>query len=69
MKMNRLQEYEEYVIKWWSENYLALNATRIREIIFDSRKKKNVKDPVTINNTPVKVVKMYKYIGVNTQRI
>ena len=62
---NEYRNTIDYVSKWWSENYLALNATKTREMIFDHRKNQNVKDPVFINNTTVQVVDMYKYLGVN----
>lgn len=57
----------DYVSRWCSENYLALNASKTREMIFDPRKNQNMKNPIIINNTPVQVVDMYKYLGVNIQ--
>ena len=47
---------------------LALNATKTRKMTFDPVKNQNVKDPVLINTTPVKVLNMYKYLYQHPKR-
>jgi hypothetical protein len=43
-----------------------LNVTKTKEMSFDFRtsKHKNAKEPVTIDNKEVEIVKQYKYLGV-----
>ena len=52
-----------YVSSWYNENHLNLNAGKTKEMIFDFRKIQNDKAPVIINNTSVKQVPSYKYLG------
>ena len=56
-----------YVSEWCSNNYLNLNVSKTKEMILDMRKNKNVKTPVTINDSPVDIVPSYKYLGVTIQ--
>ena len=67
---NNEKEYKstiEYVSHWCSDNFLDLNASKTKEIVFDMRKNKNSKEPVIINNTSVALVQSYKYLGVTIQ--
>ena len=67
---NNEKEYKstiDYVSHWCSDNFLELNASKTKEIIFDMRKNKNSKEPVIINNTSVALVQSYKYLGVTIQ--
>ena len=64
------QEYRDtvsYVSSWCNENHLNLNARKTKEMIFDLRKIQNDKAPIIINNTSVKQVPSYKYLGVIIQ--
>ena len=64
------QEYRDtvsYVSSWCNENHLNLNAGKTKEMIFDFRKIQNNKAPIIINNTSVKQVPSYKYLGVIIQ--
>ena len=64
------QEYRDsvsYVSSWCNENHLNLNAGKTKELIFDFRKIQNDKAPIIINNTSVKQVPSYKYLGVIIQ--
>ena len=64
------QEYRDtvsYVSSWCNENHLNLNAGKTKEMIFDFRKIQNDKAPIIINNTSVKQVPSYKYLGVIIQ--
>jgi len=67
---NNEDEYRQtinYVTNWCTNNYLDLNASKTKEIIFDRRKNQNTKIPVTIDNTQVAIVPSYKYLGVIIQ--
>ena len=67
---NNEKEYKstiDYVSHWCSDNFLDLNASKTKEIVFDMRKNKNSKEPVIINNTSVALVQSYKYLGVTIQ--
>ena len=49
----------------WSEaNYLRLNASKTKEIIYDCRKRKGCNIPVFINNSYIEMVTSHKYLGV-----
>ena len=64
------QEYRDtvsYVSSWCNENHLNLNAGKTKELMFDFRKIQNDKAPIIINNTSVKQVPSYKYLGVIIQ--
>ena len=56
---NEYKNMIDYVSKWCSENYLALSATKTREMIFLPRKNQNVTDPVILKQYPCPV-DMYK---------
>ena len=56
-----------YVSEWCSENYLDLNVGKTKELVFDNRQKQNIKEPVNINNSVVKIETKYKYLGVTIQ--
>ena len=61
----------DYVCHWCSDNFLDLNASKTKEILFDMQKNKNSKEPVIINNsynTSVALVQSYKYLGVSIQK-
>ena len=67
---NNEKEYKstiDYVSHWCSDNFLNLNASKTKEIVFNMRKNKNSKEPVIINNTTVALVQSYKYLGVTIQ--
>ena len=67
---NNEKEYKstiDYVSHWCSDNFLDLNASKTKEIVFDMRKNKNSKEPVIINNTSVALIQSYKYLGVTIQ--
>ena len=67
--LNMPQEYRDtvpYVSSWCNENHLNLNAGKTKEI-FDFRKMQNDKASIIINNTSVKQVPSYKYLGVIIQ--
>ena len=67
---NNEKEYKrtiDYVSHWCSDNFLDLNASKTKEIVFDMRQNKNSKEPVIINNTSVALVQSYKYLGVTIQ--
>ena len=56
---NNEKEYKstiDYASHWCSDNFLDLNDSKTKEIIFDMRKNKNSKEPVIINNTSVALV-------------
>ena len=53
----------DFVSEWCNQNYLDLNVTKTKELIMDFRRKKNNKDPININNSPVSIVPEYKYLG------
>ena len=64
------QEYRDtvsYVSSRGNENHLNLNAGKTKEMIFDFRKIQNDKAPIIINNTSVKQVPSYKYLGLIIQ--
>ncbi len=68
---NNEQEYKntiDYVSKWCADNFLDLNASKTKEIVFDMRKNQNSKEPININNTSVAIVPSYKYLGVTIQQ-
>ena len=49
------------------DNFLDLNASKTKEIVFDLRQNKNSKYNVIINNTRVVIVPSCKYLGVTIQ--
>ena len=56
-----------YVSNWCTKNFLDLNVSKTKEMIFDPRKKQNAKDNVIINCSTVETVHSYKYLGVTIQ--
>jgi hypothetical protein len=71
-KDNDESEYRDtiaYVADWCANNFLDLNVTKTKEMIFDFRtpKYKNAKEPVIVDNKEVEIVKQYKYLGVTIQ--
>jgi hypothetical protein len=56
-----------YVTEWCANNYLDLNATKTKEMVFDFRKNLNTKTPVNLDGSDVELVKSYKYLGVTIQ--
>jgi ribosomal protein L22 len=57
----------EYVTNWCAQNYLELNTSKTKEVIFDLRRNKTKKDPIIINNSEVEIVPSYKYLGCTIQ--
>lgn len=58
----------DYVSEWCTSNYLELNVSKTKEMIFDFRKSKYCeKDPVIIHGCPVSITDQYKYLGVTVQ--
>ena len=57
----------DFISHWCSDNFLEINASKTKEIVFDMRKNKNSKEPVLINNTSVALIQSYKYLGVTIQ--
>lgn len=57
----------DFVTQWCDENYLELNVSKTKEMIFDFRKNQNVKQPVVIKESNVEVTDSYKYLGVTIQ--
>lgn len=67
---NDESEYREvikYVSEWCDQNFLALNVSKTKEMIFDYRKKQNVKEPINIKGSDVDLCDSYKYLGVTLQ--
>ena len=69
MTMSKSTEtpYPMFHHAWCNANHLNLNAGKTKEMIFDFRKIHNDKTPIIINNTSVKQVPSYKYLGVIIQ--
>ena len=66
IKQSNDSKYKEcvaFVDKWCQENFLNLNVTKTKEMVWDFRKHRSPFVPVTINNTSVEVVDSYKYLG------
>ena len=64
---NKYRSTINYIMEWCDDNYLDLNVSKTKEIIFDFRKGKHPKTPIIINNNTVDVVTSYKYLGVTIQ--
>ena len=59
-------EYQKMIAKakiWCDENFLMLNVTKTKELIWDYRNDPPEKTPVRINNVAVEQAKSYKYLG------
>ena len=63
------KECVEFVDKWCQENFLNLNVTKTKEMVWDFRKHRSPFVPVTINNTGVEEVDSYKYLGLTMDNI
>ena len=53
----------KFVSKWCNNNFLNLNVNKTKELVIDFRRKKNKKNPITINGSNVNIVQEYKYLG------
>ena len=53
----------KFVSKWCNNNFLNLNVNKTKELVIDFRRKKNEKNPITINGSNVNIVQEYKYLG------
>jgi hypothetical protein len=56
-----------YVKGWCLENYLELNITKTKELVFDFRRNQNPKHPVNIDGRDVDFENKYKYLGLILQ--
>jgi hypothetical protein len=59
-------EYMEcikFVTTWCKDNFLDLNVSKTKEVIWDYRRLPSVKQPVVIENLHVEVTSVYKYLG------
>jgi hypothetical protein len=64
---DNITEYLEcidFVNSWCSENYLQLNVSKTKELLFDFRKQNRNDEPVMINELPVEICNDYKYLGI-----
>jgi hypothetical protein len=54
----------DHTIEWCAANNLTLNVSKTKEVIIDFRRKnKNIKHPITINNSHVDIVPNFKFLG------
>ena len=60
-------ETVSYVADWCKDNYLDLNVTKTKEMLFDFRRNKPEVTNIQIDNSEVECVKSYKYLGVNIE--
>ena len=52
-------------VQWCDCNYLKLNETKTKEMVFDYRKSQSAETrPVTIHNSNIEIVSKYKYLGI-----
>ena len=51
------------LVNWCNDNDLILNVSKTKEMIVDFRKTKNVKDPVSIQDTEVEIVESFQFLG------
>jgi len=51
------------VNNWCDDNYLNLNVSKTKEVIWDFRRKRTDTEPVVIDDKNVEVVDSYKYLG------
>ena len=54
----------DYVCNWCQENFLDLNVSKTKELIWDNRRSSRSIIPVRINNADVEIAETYKYLGV-----
>ena len=52
-----------FVNLWCQRNYLTLNASKTKEMVWDFRKVPEQSDPIKVNNVEVERVSDYKYLG------
>jgi hypothetical protein len=55
-----------FVNEWCENNFLQLNVTKTKELVFNFRKTVMI-EPVAIDNVEVEIVRSYKYLGVAIQ--
>ena len=60
---NEYQQCIDFVNKWCIENYLSLNASKTKELLWDFRKISPSIEPIQISGTVVERVNTYKYLG------
>jgi hypothetical protein len=53
----------DQVYDWCQNNYLALNVTKTKELIYNFRTTKKQLNSLTINDNPIERVHVYKYLG------
>jgi hypothetical protein len=53
-----------YVLAWCKENFLEINVTKTKEIVWDFRRKSYIYPQLEIDNRCVDRVNCYKYLGV-----
>jgi hypothetical protein len=51
-------------VTWCDANFLVLNASKTKEMVFDFRKKNDTVHPVIIKGETIEIVTEYKYLGV-----
>lgn len=60
MYLNQVEEF----IQWCADNFLNLNVSKTKEMVFDFRKDRNVHEALVIKDESVVFTKSYKYLGV-----
>ena len=53
----------KFVSTWCNDNFLDLNVSKTKEMIWDYWRSPTEKHPVVINDKPVEVTSVYKYLG------
>ena len=59
---NYRDNIERFII-WCENNYLHLNPTKTKEIVFDFRVGPPQIDPINVNGVDIEIVNKYKYLG------
>ena len=60
----------ELLVNWSNDNNLILNVDKTKEMTVDSRKSRNLKDPIIIIiGSAVKQVDTYKFVGLTVMNI
>lgn len=62
--MASFEEEVESFIKWCSDNFLNVNASKTKEMVIDFRRITEVVPNTVVNNTVIDRVNTYKYLGV-----
>jgi hypothetical protein len=57
----------EYVNTWCNRNYLDLNVSKTKEVVYDTRKNKCDPVPIIIKEDTVDIVNNFKYLGITLQ--